>query len=956
MSVAARARASVPFLKGQASGRARVTSLPALVALLAATLLIVVPVKADEGLRVVGRMPSGSAEDVVRLLVDPVLNLGFTVAQDIQTNSKVFVYDLKRMTIVKTLDAPLSQSDLLLATVDVTNHRLLFPPVTSEVDVVGNPPGCPRGPQEQWSILEFDLVKLTWGSVPVGCTNSGGGPSAVDQFVSLAVSYDAKSNKMYAVGQPYANWAAHQTSLTEDRVAQILLLREMDPKTGAVDWEVNLSAAGCDGVRRSLDARAFVQRFGDDVLSYCYGPEVFNIAGFLVAPGYAVRVPLEDGKPVPDEQGLPSVRLTPTLPGGLFPVLDPGSGRMLLLTNGSPNGNGVWVYDAIRERFVGLIASGLPPTAHPYASIYFGINELTGRTYFQSDAGLLVADVRAQPLPSGVTFPYFQDNGPTGAYIAVAPQLRRLFVPLPNDQHAFLVLEDDIPEPAPPPQLDPDRGTADIPEQAGKTDRVFSGVGGAYGAHLLNTGGLNRAAENLDLSCPFLGDQSENAVLPKEVRDFTGGCLEDVLLTAGNRELFLGSTATDLGSESGSFATASAANVSTTDTATDADFRRLAACFSEDLARRGGAQAEPVIGTYSDACAVAQAPLKDHSLDFSGGTRGPEGKGFPVRGSDCQDQGGGKADGQQEGGLAGFPSGVIGSSSVECNLGSLTAIATAKASAFAIPDVDAPALSIARAWSSVTTEMKPEGLTTTETADASGIMIADFSIGHVSTVITTVAKGRTGSTKVTFSRTISNVRGPGISCPAACDPAEVVDAINRAFGLRVRARLPEADAFSSPHGYQALAIKDSLQHDSDRTMNDDDTFEVAGLEIVFYNDGSAGRSRVVLQLAGVRGESRYGIFLLPEGLGGDVVPPINIPGSGPIDLGGPALPGANAPTGGGNTVIRTLRQPAGLVTEGVRLIVSNPREFGLLFAIWSLFAIPVYLRFRRRSLWRALRG
>ncbi|MFN2609458.1 MAG: hypothetical protein ABR507_01070, partial [Actinomycetota bacterium] len=146
--------------------------------------------------------------------------------------------------------------------------------------------------------------------------------------------------------------------------------------------------------------------------------------------------------------------------------------------------------------------------------------------------------------------------------------------------------------------------------------------------------------------------------------------------------------------------------------------------------------------------------------------------------------------------------------------------------------------------------------------------------------------------------------------------------------------------------------------DSDRAVNDDDTYSVPGLQVVFYNDGTQGRSRLVLQLAGVQAESRYGIFLLPSSSDGtDAGFATDFSPLGTVDAvgfdAGPAQPPSLLHRIGqflGNAI----KYPAQATVDALRLIVTNPREFGVLFVMWSLIASPIYLAIRRRFLARGL--
>jgi len=61
-----------------------------------------------------------------------------------------------------------------------------------------------------------------------------------------------------------------------------------------------------------------------------------------------------------------------------------------------------------------------------------------------------------------------------------------------------------------------------------------------------------------------------------------------------------------------------------------------------------------------------------------------------------------------------------------------------------------------------------------------------------------------------------------------------------------------------------VVIKHPDQFDADKTVNNDPSHTASAMEIIYYNDGGEGRNRLVVQLAGVHTESRYGINADPH--------------------------------------------------------------------------------------------
>jgi hypothetical protein len=113
---------------------------------------------------------------------------------------------------------------------------------------------------------------------------------------------------------------------------------------------------------------------------------------------------------------------------------------------------------------------------------------------------------------------------------------------------------------------------------------------------------------------------------------------------------------------------------------------------------------------------------------------------------------------------------------------------------------------------------------------------------------------------------------------------------------------------------------------------------------------------VILSLAGVHAESRYGIFRLPSpvlGGSGGILAPV-VAGdtlSAPVALRSlvapPVVDVARPAAARELTVERAIR-------GGWRFVAQNPREFGMLALLWTILAAPVYLALRRRARERQL--
>jgi hypothetical protein len=303
----------------------------------------------------------------------------------------------------------------------------------------------------------------------------------------------------------------------------------------------------------------------------------------------------------------------------------------------------------------------------------------------------------------------------------------------------------------------------------------------------------------------------------------------------------------------------------------------------------------------------------------------------------------------------------LGDSRAECDQQKRVVRGSADAAVLALPAASSPLISVAHASSSVETVGTAEGTVTTVTAIASGIRIGGiFTIGRVYAEATTKAHGRTGTTVARFKRLISDVHGPGIDCAASCDPRAVVEGFNRAFASQARIRAVDPFSLASPHGYQGLVVKDPGLKASDMVILNDDSNTFNALDIIINNDGinpsTSGpnaRSRLVVGLAGVHAESRYGIFPILRGRSLTQVPgPPPVLGSLPEGTG--RIPQSQTLSVGQQTA----PGPAGpaQVVRGVwKFVVNHPGEAALLFVLLLAFGSPVYLALRSRTLARALR-
>lgn len=722
---------------------------------------------------------------------------------------------------------------------------------------------------------------------------------------------------------------------------------------------------------------------------------------------------------------------TSSLGGPVLPLADPGSRDLLLATSGTGYGNAVWVFDVGADRFRGVVTGGF--ATQPVGNSAVGFDGTKGRAYLLTVKGLLAVPTRQRPPGGGQLYEGFLANDHLGDHdsggsfvssdsIAVDPGLNRLFIPISRPQpcpppigpggncKGYAVIEDRtsdvVPRTVPPREL-----TDDIPEQAGVTETAASGAVSATGARMIVVGGVPRSIDTNDPLCsPILNpDPSNLANKPSVVEPtlFDGSCLADQVFASGNHDASMAVTGATASTDSGSHAAAAGIAFDSNDTATDADLRRLGRCaqhipenVASSLARQmsqnggdsgsQGAQqfqsgSRPFFDGVATACAGVQDGMTSHGgPDVRAGTRGPRGDGFPTRGVECIDDGSNPGAKSQPTPDGSAPGNALSTAVVSCSQRLTASSAASSLSGLALLSGAPPRISVGEVSSSISSIRVPAGQLTTAEARARSVVIGDVTIGEVRSVATTLARGRrdegNNRSYAVFERWWCDVRGAGVAITGCFNPSEnqeLIDTINRKVG-RIRVSLPPVSATKSDHGYQAVVVKDPDEQRADLAVNDDGAVTVPGLEVVVYNDGSQGRSRLVVQLASVHAESRLGITRLPvlgelgvlppdlptgpDGL--TVFKPVGDAGLGTSSFGSSPQPRVVPVVAAGvvpasrvgpvNFPRSRLPGPLGAISDAIRLLVNNPRQFALLLALWSLLATPVYLFTRRRAFTRAV--
>lgn len=264
-----------------------------------------------------------------------------------------------------------------------------------------------------------------------------------------------------------------------------------------------------------------------------------------------------------------------------------------------------------------------------------------------------------------------------------------------------------------------------------------------------------------------------------------------------------------------------------------------------------------------------------------------------------------------------------------------------------------------------------DGTVSTTTSEVRDVVIGPVTLDSVSATSQCGAHGRTHTGRCTYTLNIQGARGvPGLpagctlslptssSGPNAC--AELVAAINSVMPGQLTVSLPAAQSGAdglqgSPGGYQAIAQRDLYKHLQDSVLNDDDSVQIPGLEVLYVNDSLDQPSRLDIQLANVEAESHYGISrIAPCGaLCGPPPPPVPVP---PVAVHQPPPTGSVGPTvssgpthsGGGvvGSITRVLRR----AFDGLKWLLRSPGQTLLVACILGLLAAPLALARRRRRL------
>lgn len=641
-------------------------------------------------------------------------------------------------------------------------------------------------------------------------------------------------------------------------------------------------------------------------------------------------------------------------------VMDTARGRMYLLN--ATQEVDAWVYEVKSNAFIGLIEMS-PKNETSAASIALGIDERSGRLYgYSSGFGIMIAEADQDPVPQADTYPLGKPILYGQAAIVVDPKRDRiLFVRGAGGEDSWLDHYEiwKVPPPLPPQEVeDPDQLTAQVQEAQGKTEREFGGVATAYGARLLMAAGLggvipsngNRDVGTLFASanarCGFRSREIGIGVVPQTELS------ESILDARADSVRLDDNTAKDFGQPSRCDLYYQYFGPVPTTGQTMREHVFFTSFFGEVEALRSGTGVDGHLHALGLDAALEQITgiktAKSTEEHFNDTLR-PQ-TAWSYEPAYCT------ADHYPKDKPGHNSERFAGDTFVSCRKANdVGAHAEGHLSGILGSQGAALPVRIGKATSFTRVYMDPkDGIVAEATSRVEDIMIGPITIGFIENTARSVAKGRSGTAETIDYRPIMGaVRGGGITgCEFRCNIDDLLPQINNALSGRAEVRRTKPEPRlekGSPGGYEAGIIKSDKQYASDNALTGDDSREVPALEVIVYNDNEAiGRARQLLQFAGVRATSNYGIKLINEGTPCGVEceppPPPDVPPPAPdtkVVVVEKQLPG--------RTITKRVPVYVG-IPGGFRLIFADARAAGAMATVWLLLLSPGIAYVRRRRL------
>lgn len=933
---------------------------------------------ARRGLRVVGKVPANPDNvdrqaGAVPLILEPASRRGYQLF-GLPSGLGIRSFDLDTLEAIRSVAVPgvavptsggLVNTSQLVSAVDQESRRLFLLALSAGL------------PATTYPIVVLDEAKLEAGEDPVIARLLP--PPNQPQLryirpigISLFRDPASRRSKLLVAyrppsgtGEPGGVWLAQWD--VERAIAR-------DP-LGWADW------GGAARELRSCRGSANPPRSQTPVARAATGPYVYTVcAAGKRGPLLAVRLRLGPGG-VPDfEEAFPGPPGGGQDPFADAIVVDSGADRVHALGSAYGGGHELWTFEVASGRWVGRVGVTLGGVDEDT----MGIDPASGRVYLLAPnsvtvglqggvvgpGGLMVVDGRLTPVPQPLIFNEFAYPSipPIQVDPAAVGRPPRIFVRRgpgqkgsPNryptypegrrvrlDLEPFwLVIEDTI-LPARDPELGNfDRFTVDVEEEAGLTGSSFDGLGGAYAARLRLVRGLRGATRVDVLEATTYDPRSEPACFPDD-RVITAAPVEEARLTTYQANARAAPLAADATTKSDLEAPGSRCQSKHPVLGGARSVPELIDAALKDLAGRHGLSGDPPEAVcVGDQRALVRDERPPAVLDLSAAAACSEGK---------------------------------------------QARATAGAA------LELQGLRVADSRSEVTVSRDPErGLLVRAEAWVSGVAVplgrSTLRIDLVRAVATSWSNGRPSKgARASFERAVCGVR-TGNEPPSPCyrqvlatgcqvglpeqagplaeehrgfcrdDLAALASLANRALGGRARLRAPMPDPayrHGSPGGFVAGIQKRPTEQLDDSLLSGDFSLEVPALEIVLERD----EGRQILQLAGVKALTTYGIFCLPplthsrvarkcRSPSGHEAPPtsaeppaIGIPESGPEQTAVRVPQGLAPPRN---------RAPARQATAARfrTLIVRSALEGAFASGVWMSLLFPLVLAARRRAAMRS---
>ncbi|MGQ0432457.1 MAG: hypothetical protein ACT452_08635 [Microthrixaceae bacterium] len=721
--------------------------------------------------------------------------------------------------------------------------------------------------------------------------------------MAAGLRYEPRTNKILLLLNPQRTGDSF-LGLTRAKGVYANFLAQWDATTGAEDWLHSIRQCSTASINTEAGSSItpFLSKAGDAIYAMC---------GVSESELQMLRLPLSaDGKPTGDAQTYPAG-------SGIAAVaIDPVRERVHMISSASY----VLTYDWPTRRIAGT--SGISSFANTFAIALPAVDVDTGRLVVASPprggsvdnqqpdvGGLFLIDGRRTDMPQALVFEDLAGPAlrtPPVIDPAAPGRARRIFMRHAldtdaNDGEAFFrVVSDPIPVSVDPVAGDPDP-TADVDESE-LTESSFASEANGYGTRLLVVGGLQG---------------------PITAYEMGGKCVST------NREVIAASI-----QRAGLSSVAASARIHGVDAdlGTQADLKDSSRCMN------GGAGA------------IRYPAPPDQAVD--------KGLGWGFEAAECSGSDRNEAGQVSEGWLA----------TAICEQAKERVSGSAHYSGVATAGI-----SVSRSSAQAVVRRDPKlGVVAETTSVSEGIDIPG--VGRIGSVTATAMSRASGRIPLPGdpARTALSVKICAVitdtfadqGCRSGADAAPMIAALNDAGRNRVFFRQPSAEKsllVGSPGGYQAGIQRDRGEAALAKLENNDELLAVPALEMVFRTNPDGSVRRYIVQLAGVRTVSTYGIAVLPPSTMSTPEAEAIVAELG-LDVnagdGGAYLPVTKVATTPPSIVQQVLDaiadQSKRLYRTAFQVDLRSPGDIALALGVWMTLGTPLYLADRRRRYRRTL--